>query len=81
MKNIDVTEIAFRLQSIRNPLETEEIEKMINEEINGRAINQQNMVAEIIYIVGKIIGRARTQDRIFMTDLIQTVVDELQKMD
>lgn len=77
MKNIDVTDIALRLQDIRNPLEQEEIIEFVNEKINGRVIKQEDVPVEILAIVAELIGKGRAQDRQFTIDLIQTVCDEI----
>lgn len=81
MSNIDVQEIANKLIDLREPFDTEEIASLINSRFNGRQIKLENLANEIISLVSELIGETRKQDHELMIDLIQSVVDEIQKHD
>jgi hypothetical protein len=79
MKDIDVSEIAKRLFDLHQPFALEEIEKLVDEKFNGKSIPLENLASEILMMVAQLIGKIRAQDHKFMVDLIQSVVDELQR--
>jgi len=81
MSKIDVQEIANKLMDLRQPFDTDEIASLINSRFNGRQVKLENLANEIISLVSELIGETRKQDHELMIDLIQSVVDEIQKHD
>ncbi|WP_343779490.1 hypothetical protein [Virgibacillus salarius] len=81
MSKIDVTEIANRLIELHKPIGSEEIEKLVNEKINGKVIPIDNLGGEIVKMVAELNGVIRSQDYKFMIDLLQSVVDKLDEND
>jgi hypothetical protein len=79
MKDIDVSEIAKRLFDLHQPFALEEIEKLVDEKFNGKSIPLENLGSEILMMVAELIGKIQAQNYKFMIDLVQSVVDELQK--
>ncbi|MFD2637725.1 hypothetical protein [Piscibacillus salipiscarius] len=79
MGNIDVAEIASRLYEVHKPIGAEEIQKLVDERINGKSIQIENLGSEIMMMVAELTGKMRAQDYRFMIDLLQTTIDELQK--
>ncbi|WP_199426268.1 hypothetical protein [Thermaerobacillus caldiproteolyticus] len=79
MKNIDVSKIAQRLYDLHKPFGIEEIEKLVDEKFNGKSIPLENLGSEILMMVAELISQIRARDYKLMVDLVQSVVDELQK--
>jgi transcription initiation factor IIF auxiliary subunit len=79
MSNINVSEIASRLQELHKPFDIEEIENFVNERFNGKRIPLENIVNETMVMVAELISKTRSQDHKFMVDLVQSVVDEMSK--
>jgi hypothetical protein len=79
MKEIDVADIAERLTKIHTPNDLEEVVTLVNEKFNGRQFPIEKLASEVMIMVAELIGETRAQDRKFTVDLIQSVVDEIQK--
>lgn len=76
---VDVNEIANRLISHHESYGVERIEKLVNEKINGKEVPIENIGGEIMYMVAQLIGEVRAQDLKFTIDLVQSVVNEIEK--
>lgn len=79
MADINVSEIAYRLYKLHEPINLEEIENLVDERFNGKQMTLDSLPKEIMSMVGALIGKVRSQDYKFMIDLIQSVVNEIQK--
>lgn len=77
MKQIDVWQIAKEIEEHSVPETRKEIEDFISS-LNGQSMTQGEIIEKII---GPLIGIASTANKAFTIDLVQRVVDELQKDD
>lgn len=72
---IDVLELAKKIEKYQVPETRKEIEELISS-INGQSMSAGEIIEKI---VGPLVGIVSTSNRIFTIELLQNVVDELQK--
>lgn len=75
MADIDVWQLASEIEKVSDPETRKEIEEFVST-INGKSMTPGEIVQNV---VGPVIGITNTANKKFTIDLVQAVVDELQK--
>ena len=76
-KGIDVWQIAKEIEEYSVPETRKEIEEFISS-LNGQSFTPGEIIEKVI---GPLIGKVGTANKAFTIELVQRVVDELQKDD